>query len=185
MTRASTLIATVSIAVIALVVGGCGSTSGGKYEEHGVSLQIPDGWKTGKVTLQTNTGNELWSKAFAPAEGPDLVALTAYPINQSISADNIAAYESELSSFMADLAQNSGGSVTDGPTSVTMGGLPGFRFEASFPDKKGTLESRIMMVFKGKTEYYLNCQHRSDSSRAAEIESGCNSIADSFELTGA
>jgi hypothetical protein len=182
----SSLIAAVSIVVIALVVGGCGSTSGGKYEKHGVSFQIPEGWKPLKAKYKTGTKDELWSTSLGPRTGLDLISLTAYSTSPAITADNISSYQSSIVSFIEDLAKNAGGSVTDGPTSVTMGGLPGYRFEISFTNEDGdTLDGRIIMVFNGKTEYYLYCQRRSDSSRAAEIESGCDSISDSFELTGA
>ena len=65
-----------------------------------------------------------------------------------------------------------------------MGNMPGYGFRISAITVHGRKSaSRLVIVWNGKTEYFLNCQHLVTGTRAAEIEKGCQMIAGSFKLS--
>jgi hypothetical protein len=176
------------IAVLVLTSGCTVSTgskkTGGTYHGHGISFKIPDGWRrANKASYQSEIGTEIWSEGFAPAAGNDAVLVTAYSTHVAITRANADRYASAVSSAVSRAFESAGGTVSSGPTSMTMGGLPGYGFETSLPVKDGgTLESRLALVWKGKTEYYVNCQHEVGSNRTSEIERGCKTITSTFKL---
>ena len=64
-----------------------------------------------------------------------------------------------------------------------MGRLPGYRFQLTATLADGTaIRSRILYVFRQKTEYFLNCEYPQNDPVAAEIETGCDQITQSFRL---
>jgi hypothetical protein len=64
-----------------------------------------------------------------------------------------------------------------------MGGMPGYSFEVTVPRADGSaLDSRLFMVFKKKTEYFVNCQHLRDGALMAELTAGCDQLTQSFHL---
>jgi hypothetical protein len=186
------VITTLAAIAVAIGLAGCsascsvsvgGEKKGGTYSEHGVSLTVPDGWLRVKSTTEANAGNELWSQGFSPARsGKDGVILTAYQTNVAITPENVDQYASQVADVYAGLVRAAEGTITSGPGSATVAGLAGYTFESSVPAEEGSLESRIVMVWSGKTEYYLNCQHVAGSPRTTEIENGCNTIIDSFKV---
>jgi hypothetical protein len=65
-----------------------------------------------------------------------------------------------------------------------MAGLPGYRFQITAQDPSGNdVESRLVLVFRGTTEYFLNCQH--SPGNEVEIGAGCDQIMETFELSSA
>jgi hypothetical protein len=61
--------------------------------------------------------------------------------------------------------------------------MAGYRFETTFPAEGGeTLDGDVLMVWNGHTEYFFNCQYRTNGSRKAEIKRGCKTIESTFKL---
>ena len=160
-----------------------GKKTGGTYSGHGVSFKIPDGWRTGSGDFNKKTGNELWKEAFGPADGNDAVFVAAYATNYRITNKNAAHYSTTMDSTITNLARAGGGSVLSGPENASIGNMVGYRFAVQVPTSNGaTLRSKVVMVWNGKTEYFLNCQYVVGGSRKAEITRGCDTIINSFKL---
>jgi hypothetical protein len=183
----------VACALAVLSVGcsaSCSVSVGGKktrgtYSGHGVSFTIPDGWSRLKeMTKKVQSGNEIWSEGFAPASGSDLVSVTAYETNVTVTEANADSIRPEVKSWIENLLAGGDGTLVSGPTQISKAGMTGFRFETTFSSNSGEpLESTQYTLWDGNTEYFIGCQHRSQGSYGDEIERGCATIVDSFELT--
>lgn len=179
----------------------------GAYSDHGVSFSYPTAWLHVPGDFQVQSGSELWSEFFGPAPAPtpppatdpaqpqppapatplvlpDVVAVAAYRTNVSITKKNLPRYKQAIQLLVTQLVTRANGKVLSGPVRLTMGGMPGYRFEATAALTDGTLtESRLVLVFRKKTEYFLNCQHVQNGPLTAEIEGGCDQLMHSFRVT--
>jgi hypothetical protein len=182
------------IAVVTIATGfsaGCSASAStgidntnGTYHGHGVSFKVPDGWgRLTGLTTQTNTGNEIWSEAFAPESGSNLVGIAAYATTLAITKKNADKAAPGVAAAIKNLFTSDGGSVLSGPTRAVIGDLAGYRFETTYIGKNGeTFASDLFMVWNGHTEYYFNCQHKAHDSHRAAIERGCKTITGSFKV---
>lgn len=184
----SVLLALAMGASVALTTGcsvsiGSYKKTGGTYHAHGVSFKIPYGWRRMSLTKQTETGNEIWSESFGPRSGSDLVGVTAYATKFVVTQKNAAERAPDVAASLKDTLTSAGGILLDGPTLTAIGDMAGYRFETAFPGENGvTLQSRLLMVWNGHTEYFFNCQHAKGSPRNAEIKRGCETITSTFKL---
>jgi hypothetical protein len=114
----------------------------------------------------------------------DIVFLTEFRTPVAITKTYLAASVDSITASVAQVAQKAGGSLLAGPTEVTMGGLPGYEYRISAKTVRNRKSaSRLVVVWNGKTEYSLNCQHLVGGTRAVVIERGCKMIVDSFKLS--
>jgi hypothetical protein len=180
----------IAVGASAVLLTGCsvsigGDKKGGTYSDHGVSLKVPDGWHwSNKATYQAEAGKSLWSEGFGPGSGKNIVIVTAYATKVAITSANAERYASAVSSTIEGLIQAASGTVNSGPIITTMGGMTGYRFETSVPGDGGkTLDAELVMVWNGKTEYFVNCQLEAGSSSGAEIVRGCKTIVSTFKLS--
>jgi hypothetical protein len=179
-------IAVIAFAVSAWTLSGCGSTEkkgSNVYKGHGVSFRYPHGWRQLKPHGLGQPG--LWTVMVAPSSSPgaDLAFLTAYRTPKVITRKNLASKKPSITSTVAGAAQESGGALRSGPTPITMGGLPGYGFKITIvASENRPSASRLVLVWKGKTEYFLNCQYLTKGVLGAEIERGCRMIVASFRL---
>jgi hypothetical protein len=164
-----------------VVLSGCDETDK-SFEGHGISFDYPSDWNEAEETsTAVSSGNQRWSESFG-IDGNNFVTLTQYEVNVEVGDENMSELEPEIGQTIEDLTEQAGGNVDEGPSEVTMGGLPGFRFELSGVEAEGgTVDSSIVLVFDGTTEYFLNCQFTDEHSD--EIDEGCTQIIDSFEVT--
>ncbi len=177
---AALLAASCSLAA-AEATGASGTKS---YGKHGVSFRYPAAWKLVKPgTLASRRGSQLWTEWFGPAgTQADLVMLSAYRTGVAVTAKNASVYAGQITDSVRAVAEGAGGKIISGPTRTRMGGLPGFGFRIRARAPKGkTVESRLVLVWKGKTEFFLNCQHTVGGTRKAQIERGCATIVGSFK----
>lgn len=186
--------AATAIVVLTIATGcsaGCSASvsigdhkTGGTYSDHGVSFKIPDGWsRMSDQTARTKSGTELWSEKFAPVSGKDLVGVTAYATKLSITEENAESNAADIAAAVANLFAASDGTVLSGPTVTTLSGMAGYRFETTFRSQSGkTFNSRLLLVWDGHTEYYFNCQYRTNGPRSDEIKRGCTTIESTFKL---
>ena len=176
---------------------------------HGVSFSYPLSWQHIQGQFQIEVGASLWSEFFAPqpvappppdpnqpppapgtpttptppATGAiyDVVAVSAYRLPIAITKKTLPRYKPSIQAAVMQLAAKAGGSMLSTGSRVAVGGLPGYRFDISMPAEGGlTLQSRIVMVFKKKLEYFFNCQSLKDGPLAAEVASGCDQVMRSF-----
>ena len=170
---------------------------------HGVSFSYPLSWQHIQGQFQIEVGASLWSEFFAPqpaapappdptqpAPAPaspttgaiyDVIAVSAYRLPITITKKTLPRYKPMIQAAVMQLAAKAGGSLLSSGNRVVLGGLPGYRFDISTPADGGrTLQSRIVMVFKKKLEYFFNCQSLKDGALAAELTSGCDQVTRSF-----
>lgn len=180
------MVSVLALAVLASVLAGCGTSNEKSYESHGISFHYPKSWKRAKFSgLSAQNASGVWSEAFKPRSSSkaDMVFITEYRTPVAITKKNRSSYSDDVASSVASVAKQAEGSLVAGPTLVSMGGLPGYGFRISAKTVSGlSSESRILLVWNGKTEYYLNCQHKVDGRFATEIERGCRTIESTFEL---
>ena len=184
------LVSVLALAVLVGALAGCGS-SDREYKGHGISFRYPRNLAPAEsrgVNAKTSIG--LWTEMFSPtaaAKDPgttaDIAFITEFRTSFAISKESLAANSGSISASVARFARQAGGSLLAGPTKVTMGGLPGYEFRISAKTIRGrSSASRLVIVWKGATEYSLNCQHLVGGTRAAEIERGCKMIVGSFKV---
>ncbi|HEU5278051.1 MAG TPA: hypothetical protein VFU26_04005 [Gaiellaceae bacterium] len=167
---------------------------------HGVTFSYPLTWQHIDAQFTIQFGKPLWSEFFAPpapappqptdpaAQPPaapgvlyDVVAITAFRLPVAITKKTVARYKSAIQAGVAQLAARGGGSLTSPASRVVVGGLPGYRFELTMQaDETTMLQSRIVVVFKKKTEYFFNCQSVKDGPLAADVSGGCDQVTRSF-----
>ena len=173
----------------------------GAFAGHGISFTYPTTWQHGPGTIQYQLGNAQWTEFFSPpaatpapsdpsqpaappaTPGPsyDLLIVAGYRLPVSITKKNLARYKAAIRAGVAQLIGQAQGQILGGPTRVTLGKLPGYRFDTSLQMSDGTLvASRLIFVFRKKIEYFLNCQHTQDGPLTAEIEGGCDQVMQSF-----
>jgi hypothetical protein len=176
---------TFALAAFLAATPGCGGGNGAgdkTYEGDGYSFTYPGEWdegETGEGSAQA--GQAISSVAFAPGEGADLLNVEVYRVGVSVTEANIDQLSGELAHQVDELLQQADGRLTGGPIRVTLGGLPGFRFDGSLVSVDGVrVQSRLIFVFDGGTEYFLNCQFTPES--AAEMKRGCDQVVKSFQV---
>ena len=112
-----------------------------------------------------------------------LVTLAAYHISVAITPRNIGRFKRNIAATVAQIAAQTHGQVESGPIRVNLARLPGYRFRLTVQLTDGTtIQTRIVFVFRKKTEYFLNCEYPQNDPSAAEIESGCDQVTQSFRL---
>jgi hypothetical protein len=189
--------ATPAVAAIVVIVtatgcsAGCSASvsvgekkTGGTYRGHGVSFTIPDNWsRLSKTTTKAETGNVIWSEGFSPGSSVDLVGVTAYATKIAITKKNVDNNAPKVAAAIRSLLEPAGGRLLDQPKSTAIGEMAGYRLQTTFPGQDGeTLQSNVLMVWKGHTEYFISCQYQTNGSRKAEIERGCKTITSSFKV---
>ena len=182
------LVATaLAVVIVAGVSSGCDTASDRTYKGHGISFRYPKNWQPAKFTgLSAKNASGLWTVAFKPGSSPsraDLVFMSEYRTPVAITKRNRATFTAQVTSSVSDVATRAGGSLLAGPTMVSLGGLLGYGFRIR-AKTRGNLssESRILLVWNGKSEYYLNCQHEAGGQHTAEVEHACDMVIRSFGL---
>jgi hypothetical protein len=196
--RVAALVAAAIVAVAAATAGA--AEAPGQYGGHGVSFSYPTSWQRIDAEFEVQVGSALWREIFAPVLAPtdpgalpempsgaeqysDLIAVAAYRLPVTITKKNLPRYRHAIQSTVMQLAQQANGQLLTGPTRVTMGGMPGYQFEITMPAGGTSLDSRLVLVFKKKTEYFVNCQHLRDGALMAELTAGCDQLTQSFRLS--
>ncbi|MHB8059345.1 MAG: hypothetical protein ACYDHO_00735 [Gaiellaceae bacterium] len=186
------LLALLALAVVLATAAGCGSGGDREFKGHGISFNYPSDWAPAESQgAKVKTSSGLWTEMFAPSAAAkdaggttaDIVFLTEFETSVAVTKKSLAASASSITASVAQVAKKAGGALLGGPSVVTMGGMPGYEYRISAETIKGRKsESRLVIVWNGKTEYSLNCQHLVSGTRADEIEKGCKMIVDSFKL---
>jgi hypothetical protein len=169
------------------VEGGGGKEGADKaFKGDGYSFAYPGEWSELEVAgteIQVGTHPQRPPVYLGPeAPGrPDFLMVSITRLRRSVTEDNL----DEAADEFADVArrvfqQVPQGRLVNGPTQVTVGGLPALRFEGAFNLKGFHVQNRVIVVFDGKTEYSLNCQFtRGDPEGVAR---GCEQVVESFQV---
>jgi hypothetical protein len=181
------------VAALVVAATACGGdegdqTAGGKtFRGGGVSFNYPADWRERIPEPGEETSGILSQVKVGPPErAADLVAITVAPIGVRIEGKDLTITEENIdeqrdaAAFGVEFLVSSGGGELSEPTRVTVGGLPGFRWEASHVEIRGAgrLDLLLTQVFKRSTSYLVNCQYTPDG--AEEVTAACDQILGSF-----
>jgi hypothetical protein len=120
---------------------------------------------------------------FGPPEGEDILYVATSGLNIAITEGNIAVYYDALVADLDRVFREAQGRVTaDSQSATVVAGLPAIRLGATAINVNGVdTKSHVVLVYDGKTEYYLNCQYT--PAGAAEMKAGCDQAVASFQVS--
>jgi hypothetical protein len=155
------------IALLVVSLAACGGDEN-TFEREGVSFTYPENW--GEAEYEAVDPAAVFGTAFTPEEN----SLTGLIFE--ISRGDVTVTEKNIDDVLADAAGALDPS-TEGPSRLTVGGLPAIRF-VSHP--QAGLTRRVTFVFDGTTIYALNCAFTPE--RAEEMKRGCEQVVTSFAV---
>ena len=187
-------LALVPLAVVLLAAAGLltyRATSAGNaltYRAEGISFSYPPAWTDygTRYGQSSGSGSQLWRTFVGPGPSTpyDGIIVTAYPVSQTMAAQNIDALIPALESEVKQLFGQAGGGMQAGPEKIMMAGKPAARFRGTGVMADGTrYTSTIVFAFNGTTEYFVNCQYT--AAKAAEVTRACDQVAGSFHVNNA
>ena len=194
----SRTIAITAIAATAVIgLGACSSSSSSPSNSstpapsadlntmnaNGVTYKYPKNWsERTDLTTQAQQGNRVWQQAVGP-DSVNMSILSEYTINVDVTPENISQLQSEVETTLSNLAKQAGGSTTGQIKAEQTAGYPGFSQTLTVKNPSGQqVESTVWLFFKGKSEYFLNCQYT--SAQQTELLAGCNTVRSTFKVTG-
>ena len=177
------------LALVVLAVAGLSAYrapwSAQTYRAHGVSFAYPAGWlqESPSSSFSVKSGPSLWSAAFGPGTEADVIMVNAYRIPIPVGAGDLAAVSTQVEPQVRRLFEAGGGALQAGPQQMTMGRLPGLRFQGTGVLRDGTfIDSTLVYAFDGTTEYHLDCQDT--QAGAGEVQAACRQLIRTFEVSG-
>jgi hypothetical protein len=148
------------------------------YRAHGVSFDYPAGWLEGSPTV-TSGSAPLWAAAFGtgPAAWIDIRA-SRTGLTSPITAGNIGAITPSVERAVRRLF-----TIQTGPERITMGGMPGLRFQGETTVHGVRTDITLVIAFNGTTQYELACGHT--QATAGEVARACTQVMGTFKLSKA
>jgi hypothetical protein len=159
------------------------ASSGQTYRDHGVSFSYPAGWQRMRLSdSSASTGTFDWT-ATVGIDPRNIVNVSRSTIGTSITPANIAAKTGSITLQIRSLFTQAGGSLSAGPETEDVAGLPALRYtgDARTP-AGGAVHTRLILVFAGTTEYAVACQY--DDRGADRMLAGCDEVVSTFSVRG-
>jgi hypothetical protein len=150
-----------------------GPAAGHIFKGHGVSFQYPSTIQRLDFPVK-KTKSLLWQEVFGVSGSKSAIVVEAFR-SVTVTRANVGKLRGVFRKNYAKTAAASGGRLTAGPTVIGMGGLPGYRFEVSYPSHRGAV---WITAWRNSTQYFLNCQYRELDATA--IKGACGLIRASF-----
>jgi len=174
---------------LVLALGACAGGGGAEeeaaprtFEGHGVTFDYPAEWeRIDDTTTSASAGNQIWNESYG-LDATNLVAVSLYTIGAKITPKNINGFEGEITAAIKGVVEQAGGSLEGEPAALTVDGLPtlDYRATAITTVDDATVDSRIVLMFDGADEYFLNCQYSEQERRA--VEDACDLVLDTFSV---
>lgn len=146
------------------------------YRAHGVSFDYPAGWVEGSPAV-TSGSAPLWATVLGsgPAAWIDIRATRTGSI-LPITAGNIAMITPSVErAVRRQLA------VTAGPERITIGGMPGLRFQGQAAVQGVPTEIALVIAFSGTNQYQLACGYT--RATAGEVDRACAQVIRTFKVS--
>ena len=182
--RACALVVAPAVAaLVTLAVSACSVTGTPSptqtYREHGVSFDYPAGWVEEDLPAPA-ASSWLWRIKIGPGTGGDLIIVEVPRLGIPLGAGNLAGTGFQLEPSVRHFFAHEGGAMHAGPQRITVGGLPGLRFQGTGTRHAGTVIGyTLVFVFNGTTDYIINCQHT--RAYAGEMQRACSLVMDTFK----
>ena len=171
-------------ALLALSACGGGDSGPQSVEEDTHSFEYPEGWSELEAEFVAEAPNNTASVSVGPEEtGVNLVTVGSFDVPVEVNEDNIEDYRDDITAGVEQLFTQADGSIEEGPIPITVGGLPGYRFEGTSTtpiEGAGEVHTRSIQVYSGTKGFFINCQYAPDAQE--EILAGCQQIVDSFSV---
>ena len=174
-TRLATLAALAFALVLLSACGGSASYSGG-----GFSFDYPKSWKTILAPASTPGRTGTVTRVGVGMDQANVVVLATTGLGQQSGAQQIEQTEQTVMQALATSARQKGATV-QGPGTTSLGSFQGLGLAISgLPLGDTVVDSEVIVVVRGDTEYLLNCQSTRDNSAA--MGKGCRQVIDSFTV---
>lgn len=177
--------------VAVLVVAGVAVIAGARYflqrpltyEANGISLQYPRTWQqvTGSFTPPAGI-DLLWLQGFS-LDDDNGIGVAAADIGTAVPELLLEAVATrELEPTLNEAVGAAGGSVA-GRESTEIAGRKALLYEATgLLIGAAPVDVTLAVVPNGATVYFIACQRTSE--HATEVEAGCDTVIESFAITG-
>ncbi len=177
-------IALVAFALAALTLAACGGgddeESGGdanRFEEAGfaISFEYPDGFEVSDdVTLTEQEGSQAQETKAVGLDSENGIIVQRYGLKTAIDAEKLDLAKEEFDRLVATLAPEAAeGKKTE------VGGFPALSYPSVPVTEPANAESRLYVLFDGRTEYLINCQ--STPNKRSEVEEACDLAVETLE----
>ena len=157
------------------------------YSENGVTFEYPEDWIP--MQVESQAGTLLWSTSYGPEEfnpgatGVNYVNVSGYRLAREVKPSDLPKLDRVVGQFVTELASRTGGEITAGPTATTVAGLDGYEVEVGGLSLEGeTASSRMVFLFQGDLEYFVNCQYNDDAEET--ILDACDQVLSTFTVEG-
>lgn len=150
------------------------------FHSHGISFQYPGNWIAFDAQApDPQQGSTQKSQDVVGLDDLNIVSITAQFAPQSDRGFSV--WDQRVMSQFSDAFLQNGIEVRSGPEKILLGGEKGLRWKVRQPSGIGyVLETTLVVMFRGDTEYYVRCQHT--AARAEEMDRGCDQVLSSFAL---
>ena len=162
------------IALVGGLIAACGGSSTATFDESGAPFTFQYPQDLHKVFA--NTGREI--KGLPPkyrvALGTDetnVVVVAQYALAKDVSKVKKTALAVAVERSARALARALNGTPPKS-SATTMGDLPATQFQ--FATKSGSLTTRLVYAFQGRTQYFVRCQW--DDTGADAIPAACDEV---------
>ena len=174
--------ALLAAALLALGLAGCGGSDSATFSDSGAPFTFS--YPKDLHRVYANTGREI--KGLPPkyrvALGTDesnVVVVAQYALAKDVSKLKKGALAIAVERSARALARAMGGTPPKAGT-TSMGDLPATQFE--FSTKSGSLTTRLVYAFQGKTQYFVRCQWEDPSKDA--ITAACDEVVKTLQPAG-
>jgi hypothetical protein len=157
--------------------GGPGWRPGtGTYTGHGVSFHYPAGWYQ---TTPLGGGRPLLWTIGVGFDPPDSVYIAAHPTGTRVTAQNIPVFIPSVTRAVRMGFRHAGDRLLAGSQAITVGGMPGLRFQGTETNPVG--KDTLTIVFNGMTWYDITCAYTPAKARA--VQRGCAQVLRTFKVS--
>lgn len=168
------------LALTALGLGACGGGSDGRFDEKGfaITFEYPEDFEeSDDVTISQQQGAEAEDSRAVGMDSDNGIVVQRYALQRGIDEEELDLAKAEFDALLADLSPD----AKEGET-TEVAGLPALLY-ADVPVRSVERgQSRLVVLFDGRTEYLINCQ--STPEKRDEVEEACDLAVETLERKG-
>ena len=166
-----------ALALATLALGACGGEGDGRFEADGFTFtfQYPEGFEeSDDVAIQQQQGAQAEESLAVGLDDDNGLVVQRYELERSVDEDTLELAKAEFDRLVAGLAPGAApGETTD------VAGFPALRYSDVPVRSIERGQSRLIVLFDGRTEYLINCQSTPD--KRSEINEACDMAIDTLE----
>jgi hypothetical protein len=168
------------LVLTALGVGACGGSDDRRFDVDGfaITFEYPEGFEeSDDVTINEQEGSQAEETRAVGLDNDNGIIVQRYALRRRIDEENLDLAKSEFDGLVAALAPDAAkGDTTE------LAGFPALRYSDVPVRSVERGQSRLIVLFDGRTEYLINCQ--STPEKRGEINDACDLAVDTLERKG-